>query len=252
MCISVKTLQRTKFDVSQKPLIQKMHTEPEDLEWRVELLQKELMRVDDKHLPSISHYDEYHQKIIRPPFAETSVSDVVRGMEATKNELKRAREKIREYESSPRPVYDTEAAWSDALLRLGDTPGKTGLFPSMFGSPVEPVGKGEEDVQWEEFLGLVNLGHVAASEGMKEQVGDAYQRVSVYYFKLSSMVQQRLTARQRVRHADQAMVALNHKIFEVSQELNSLEEDLMQVRVKIAADDDVHSDRVLDFTGQLV
>ena len=77
---------------------------------------------------------------------------------------------------------------------------------------------------------------------MKEQVGDAYQRVAVYYFKLSSMVQQRLTARQRVRHADQAMVALNHKIFEVAQELNSLEEDLMQVRVKIAADDDANSE----------
>ena len=31
MCISVKKFQRTKFDVSQKPLIQKMHTEPEIL-----------------------------------------------------------------------------------------------------------------------------------------------------------------------------------------------------------------------------
>ena len=31
MCISVKKIQRTKFDVSQKPLIQKMHTEPEIL-----------------------------------------------------------------------------------------------------------------------------------------------------------------------------------------------------------------------------
>ena len=29
MCISVKKFQRTKFDVSQKPLIQKMHAEPE-------------------------------------------------------------------------------------------------------------------------------------------------------------------------------------------------------------------------------
>ena len=29
MCISVKKIQRIKFDVSQKPLIQKMHTEPE-------------------------------------------------------------------------------------------------------------------------------------------------------------------------------------------------------------------------------
>ena len=33
MCISVKKFQRTKFDVSQKPLIQKMHTEPEILNW---------------------------------------------------------------------------------------------------------------------------------------------------------------------------------------------------------------------------
>ena len=35
MCISVKKIQRTKFDVSQKPLIQKMHTEPEILNWMV-------------------------------------------------------------------------------------------------------------------------------------------------------------------------------------------------------------------------
>ena len=33
MCISVKKIQREKFDVSQKPLIQKMHTEPEILNW---------------------------------------------------------------------------------------------------------------------------------------------------------------------------------------------------------------------------
>ena len=33
MCISVKQFQRTKFDVSQKPMIQKMHTEPEILNW---------------------------------------------------------------------------------------------------------------------------------------------------------------------------------------------------------------------------
>ena len=31
MCTSVKKIQRTKFDVSQKPLIQKLHTEPEIL-----------------------------------------------------------------------------------------------------------------------------------------------------------------------------------------------------------------------------
>ena len=35
MCISVKKLQQTKVDVSQKPLIQKMHTEPEILNWMV-------------------------------------------------------------------------------------------------------------------------------------------------------------------------------------------------------------------------
>ncbi len=35
MCISVKKIQREKFDVSQKPLIQKMHTEPEILNWMV-------------------------------------------------------------------------------------------------------------------------------------------------------------------------------------------------------------------------
>ena len=35
MCISVKNFQRTKFDVGQKPLIQKMHTEPEILNWMV-------------------------------------------------------------------------------------------------------------------------------------------------------------------------------------------------------------------------
>ena len=35
MCISVKKIQRTKFDVSQKPQIQKMHTEPEILNWMV-------------------------------------------------------------------------------------------------------------------------------------------------------------------------------------------------------------------------
>ena len=33
MCISVKKFQQKKFDVSQKPLIQKMHTEPEILNW---------------------------------------------------------------------------------------------------------------------------------------------------------------------------------------------------------------------------
>ena len=33
MCISVKQFQRENFDVSQKPLIQKMHTEPEILNW---------------------------------------------------------------------------------------------------------------------------------------------------------------------------------------------------------------------------
>ena len=36
MCISVKKFQRTKFDVSQKPLIQKMHTEPEILNRGIE------------------------------------------------------------------------------------------------------------------------------------------------------------------------------------------------------------------------
>ena len=35
MCISVKKIQREKIDVSQKPLIQKMHTEPEILNWMV-------------------------------------------------------------------------------------------------------------------------------------------------------------------------------------------------------------------------
>ena len=35
MCISVKTIQRTKFDVSQKPLMEKMHTEPEILNWMI-------------------------------------------------------------------------------------------------------------------------------------------------------------------------------------------------------------------------
>ena len=35
MCISVKKFHRTKFDVSQKPLIQKMHTEPEILNWMI-------------------------------------------------------------------------------------------------------------------------------------------------------------------------------------------------------------------------
>ena len=35
MCISVNKFQREQFDVSQKPLIQKMHTEPEILNWGV-------------------------------------------------------------------------------------------------------------------------------------------------------------------------------------------------------------------------
>ena len=35
-CISVKQFQRINFDVSQKPLIQKMHTEPEILNRRIE------------------------------------------------------------------------------------------------------------------------------------------------------------------------------------------------------------------------
>jgi len=36
MCISVKKFQRNFFDVSQKPLIQKMHTEPEILNRGIE------------------------------------------------------------------------------------------------------------------------------------------------------------------------------------------------------------------------
>ena len=36
MCISVKKFQRKQFDVSQKPLIQKMHTEPEILNRGIE------------------------------------------------------------------------------------------------------------------------------------------------------------------------------------------------------------------------
>ena len=36
MCISVKKFQRTKFGVSQKPLFQKMHTEPEILNRGIE------------------------------------------------------------------------------------------------------------------------------------------------------------------------------------------------------------------------
>ena len=60
------------------------NTQISELEWKVEQIQREVTKYGGKD--SVAHFKPAHQKTIRPPFEETSLTDQMLAFEATERE----------------------------------------------------------------------------------------------------------------------------------------------------------------------